>query len=98
MSKAKQTRSIRVSGRRWPVRFNGEAKGYFAICHDGLQATPRQIVFNREVLRSDRLLVDSLVHEMLHAAGWPIDETFVDGFAKDVARELIRFGFKRVKK
>lgn len=33
------------------------------------------------------------IHEMVHAAGWHIDEKFVEQFAADVARNLFKLGF-----
>lgn len=37
--------------------------------------------------------MDVAIHEMLHAAGWHIDEEFVDRFATDAARNLFKLGF-----
>ena len=38
--------------------------------------------------------LEVLVHEMLHAAGWHIDEEFVRRFSEDVARELWKLGYR----
>jgi hypothetical protein len=35
-----------------------------------------------------------LIHEIVHAAGWHIDETFVERFACDAARALWRLGYR----
>lgn len=40
------------------------------------------------------LLLDTLVHELLHAAGWNLSEEFVAEFASDVARVLWRLGLR----
>ena len=37
--------------------------------------------------------MEVLIHEMLHAAGWHIDESFVEQFASDAARTLWRLGY-----
>lgn len=34
------------------------------------------------------------IHEQIHAAGWHIDEKFVEQFAADLARNLFKLGFK----
>ncbi len=34
-----------------------------------------------------------LIHELVHAAGWHIDEMFVERFARDAARALWRLGY-----
>jgi NRPS condensation-like uncharacterized protein len=41
-----------------------------------------------EEKQNDKQLIDTTVHEMLHAAGWHIDEEFVEQFAQDVAHVL----------
>ena len=38
--------------------------------------------------------LEVLIHEMVHAAGWHIDETFVERFAGDAARVLWRLGYR----
>jgi hypothetical protein len=44
-------------------------------------------------LRGEQRL-EVLVHELLHAAGWHIDESFVEQFARDAARTLWRVGYR----
>lgn len=44
-------------------------------------------------LRGQRLL-EVLVHEMLHACGWPIDEQFITRAAEDIGRNLWRLGYR----
>lgn len=44
-------------------------------------------------LRGEERL-EVLIHEMLHAAGWHIDEEFVTKFANDAARTLWRLGYR----
>jgi hypothetical protein len=38
--------------------------------------------------------LEVLLHEFVHAAGWHIDETFVERFASDAARALWRLGYR----
>lgn len=48
----------------------------------------------RRSLRGERRLAIA-IHEMLHAAGWHIDEGFVEKFAEDAARALWKDGYRR---
>jgi hypothetical protein len=45
-------------------------------------------------LSGERELAVSL-HEMAHAAGWHIDEEFVDRFSEDAARVLTKLGWRK---
>lgn len=85
---------IKVLGKRWNLRFvpNLSARG---LCDDP-QKTRRQIRIWQGV-RGDEELMEVVVHELLHAAGWHIDEAFVDQFAKDAARVLTTLGYARIK-
>jgi hypothetical protein len=38
--------------------------------------------------------LEVVIHELVHAAGWHIDEEFTEIFAKDVARVLWRLGYR----
>jgi hypothetical protein len=38
--------------------------------------------------------LEVLIHEFVHAAGWHIDEGFVEDFARDTARALWRLGYR----
>lgn len=38
--------------------------------------------------------LEVLIHEFVHAAGWHIDEEFVEQFARDAARGLWRVGYR----
>lgn len=42
----------------------------------------------------DEERLEVLIHEMVHAAGWHIDESFVEQFAADAARALWRLGYR----
>ncbi len=88
-------RSITVCRTRWPVTFNGKSEVNDATCYNDPRERPKRIVFHRDVLGDDALLMEAVIHEMLHAAAWPIEEAFIDMYSHDVARTLARFGFKR---
>lgn len=44
---------------------------------------------------SEQDTLDTLIHESIHAAGWHLDEDFVEELATDIARMLIRLGYRR---
>jgi hypothetical protein len=55
--------------------------------------TPNKEIRIASNLRGEERL-EVLIHEMVHAAGWHIDETFVEQFASDAARALWRQGYR----
>lgn len=80
---------IKILGKVWNLRFapNMANRG---DCDPPTQPN-KEIRIASSLRREERLEV--LVHEMVHAAGWHIDETFVERFAADVARALWRLGY-----
>jgi hypothetical protein len=46
-------------------------------------------------IRGEHLL-EIILHETLHAAGWHIDEEFVEELARDQARLIYKLGFRQV--
>ena len=42
-----------------------------------------------------RQLLETLLHELTHAADWSKDEEWIDDYATDVARILWSFGYRR---
>jgi hypothetical protein len=55
---------------------------------------PGKQILIRSTLGEQETL-DTLIHEMLHAAGWHIDEEFVEQFAADAAAVLWKLGYRR---
>jgi len=39
--------------------------------------------------------LDTLIHECMHCGFWQIDEEFVSQFSTDLARLLVRLGYRR---
>jgi len=81
---------IKVLGKLWQLRFapNMANRG---DC-DQPDQRGKEIRISSSLRGEQRLEV--LIHEMVHAAGWHIDETFVERFAKDAARALWRLGYR----
>ena len=48
----------------------------------------------RQGLKGEREL-DTLIHELMHAAHWDLDEQAVNDTAEDIARVLWRLGYRR---
>ena len=81
---------ITILAKRWNLRFapNMADRG---DC-DSPDCKQKGIRVLSTLKGEERLEV--LIHEMLHAAGWHIDEEFVEQFAHDCARTLWRLGYR----
>lgn len=85
-------RRIQVLGRSWSLNFVA-LKDKWGDCSD--PALPRRTI-RISSAADDKQTLDAVVHEMLHAAGWHIDEGFVEQFAHDVAAVLCdQLGYTR---
>ena len=81
---------IKILGKVWKLRFapNMSARG---DCQPPTMPG-KEIRISSTLHGEERLEV--LIHEFVHAAGWHIDETFVEQFAHDTARALWRLGYR----
>lgn len=81
---------VRVLGKVWQLRFAPN------MANRGDCEPPdkrgKEIRISSSLHGEQRLEV--LIHELLHAAGWHIDESFVEQFARDAARTLWRVGYR----
>lgn len=83
---------IKILKRWWilefvkPFRLKGECQA---------PTTPRKTIKVRASLKGE-LRLDTLIHEMLHAADWSKDEEWVNETATDIARNLWRLGYRNV--
>jgi hypothetical protein len=83
---------VTVLGKRWQfVRkyLRGTADGY---CEP--PDTPGKQIVVHSALRGEREL-EVIIHELLHAGSWHLDESVVKEWAKDIARILTRDGWRR---
>jgi hypothetical protein len=76
---------VKVLGRYWFVRFVTRLR----------KRTDADINPNTKTIRlrySERgaVLMESILHELIHAAGWHIDESFVEEFARDAVHIMRR--------
>lgn len=60
---------------------------------DGLCVRDKRLITVRPSLRGEREL-DVLIHEMLHACMWDLDEEAVTEMASDIAHVLWRIGYR----
>jgi len=78
----------RIAGKPWRIQFRSQRD-------DGICTAAKRLITVRRSLKARRLL-EVLVHEILHAEHWQIDEQYVQDTAADIARILTRAGFKQV--
>ncbi len=80
---------VHINGKRWDLRFtNLQGHGQ---C-DGPHIPNKEIRIRSNLKGEERL--DTLIHEMLHAAMWSIDEEVIHAAASDIARVLWRLGYR----
>jgi len=80
-----------INGRRYRIRFAplDDAHGVCTSPHE-----PRPTITICDKLQG-RDLLQTLLHESLHAAGWWLSEEWVDDTAADLAALLIRLGYRK---
>ena len=78
-----------ILGNAWTLLFPGRInrKGDWGQC-DSKERTIKVL----KALRGQNRL-EIVLHEMLHAAGWHIDEEFVAEFSRDAAQVLTDLGY-----
>ena len=81
---------LTILGKHWNLRFARNLKNR-GDC-DPPAAPGKEIRVESSLRDEERLEV--VLHELVHAAAWHIDEEFVGQFAEDVARALWRLGYR----
>lgn len=95
MSRKKLPKHISASfrNRRWKVKFvNRLPKGTFGDCQDSKKASERIIRVKRKQKEED--LLDTIIHEMLHAIFPQLTEDTVYDAANDLSRTLHKIGYR----
>ncbi len=80
---------VTIRGKRWNLRFCRMADP--GDC-DGPHIKGREIRINQKLRGRARL--DTIIHEVLHAAHWDLGEEAVEATATDLARILHRLGYE----
>jgi hypothetical protein len=86
---AKGDRILRIRGQRWRIRFVphlGDAEG---LCHK-----EERVIRIARGYPEERTM-DSIIHEILHAALWDLDEEAVNETANAISAALWRLGYRR---
>jgi len=83
---------VKLNGKYWTLKF-ARLTDELGRC-ESPDAVSKTIYIDKN-LRGEPLL-NILVHEMLHACCWPLDETTVAVMAEDMARVLWRLGYRRL--
>ena len=79
---------MRLRGRYWTLH-----RGNPGLGNDGLCDPATKTITVRSTLRGE-LELDTLIHEMLHACHWDLDESAIEETATDIARALWRIGYR----
>lgn len=83
--------SIRIRGKMWKLRFARVPDDHNGNC-DSPTAKGKSIRIRPSLSGEKRLEV--LIHEMMHAAHWDLDEEVVSETSQDIARALWRIGYR----
>jgi hypothetical protein len=81
---------VKILGKHWNLRFAPNLANQ-GDC-DPPTARGKEIRVASRLRGEERLEV--LLHELVHAGIWNLDEQFVDQFAHDAARVLWRLGYR----
>ena len=85
-----------IRGRRWQLVFERSPRCAGSLC-DGFCEPPgykgKRIVIKANM--PPRRELDTIIHELLHAACWDLDEECISETATDIARVLDSLGYRR---
>jgi hypothetical protein len=84
----------RVGHQFWRLVFTDlPEEGTDGMCqHPG--SRDKRILLDRSLKKSNKDLLETILHEGLHAACWSLDEEYVERYAADMARILSEIGVK----
>jgi len=83
--------TVIIRGLPWSV-VSVEMDSTWGQCDDPTIESP-EIWIDPRLVGEHRLEI--LIHELLHAAFWDIDESVIEQVAKDFARVLTRMGYRK---
>lgn len=81
----------------WGVVLDPFPRGEVGQCAHPMSSDEERLIYVRAGVH-EQLLLDTLLHEMLHAAAWALDEDVVAEYATEAARVLYSLGWRRAKK
>jgi hypothetical protein len=83
---------VRLGGKYWRLRFVPNLNNYGEVEH-GDTADTR--IIRVRMRQSQYEMMDTLIHEAMHAARPELDEDAVASASSDIARMLWRLGYRR---
>lgn len=81
---------VTIGGKRWRLVFEGTPRDANGACEHPDKVGKKIRI--RRTLRGE-LRLETIIHEVLHAADWTKDEEWVGQIATDLARILTRLGY-----
>lgn len=93
MSKMRTPLVVTILGKQWELVYRSRLPDNHCGECDSPDTQGKRIRIRRGM--REELELDTVIHECLHAAGWHIDEPFVEQFSTDVARILTRLGWRK---
>jgi len=84
---------VNVMDKRWNLRFVKPMRDCRGKCFPP-DESGKEIRVNRNLEGQERLEV--ILHELLHAANWHLDESFVEQCAADISKILWKLGYRCV--
>jgi hypothetical protein len=90
----KGSKRVTILGKRWTLKLvpKHERRGHYGLC-DHPESADKTITV--ESNHDDERVLDTVLHELLHAGAWNLDEEIVSQWATDAARILKKLGWKR---
>lgn len=92
MSTRAHNATVTIGGKRWQLVYDRVPLDSDGIC-DAPNTKNKRIRIRPGLKKCPKLLLETLIHEGLHAESWPLDEGFVKQAASDIANLLWRQGF-----
>lgn len=84
---------VTICGKRWRLEYSRLPRDTDGSC-DAPTVTRKRLRIARRLRQRPRALLETLIHEAMHAAGWPLSEEHVEQTAEDVTRILWNQGFR----
>lgn len=86
--------SLTIGGKRYAFRWAPCGPAIDGRC-DSPASTAKEIRLRPGLKKHPRQLLETLLHECLHAADWSKSEDWTEDVSADLARILWRFGYRR---
>lgn len=85
-----QQMRIKIMGKYWELRFVPNLKNHGDI---DPPSKPKKAIRIKSTLVG-AIELETIIHEIVHAGNWHLDEEFVEPFCHDLARILWKLGYR----